>query len=70
MATLAHEGVLLNTVGVDGKPNTMTIGWMTAGIIWGKPIVTVLIRPSRHSFGKAAGVLSNNSPSYCGGAMA
>ncbi|MCX6910821.1 MAG: flavin reductase [Verrucomicrobia bacterium] len=52
MAALAHEGVLLNTVGADGKPNTMTIGWMTAGIIWGKPIVTVLIRPSRYSFGR------------------
>ena len=51
-AALAHEGVLLNTVGADGKPNTMTIGWMTAGIIWGKPILTVLIRPSRHSFGR------------------
>lgn len=32
------------------KPNPMTIGWATLGVIWGKPIMTVLVRPSRHSF--------------------
>lgn len=38
---------------VTGKdePNVMTIGWATAGVIWGKPIMTVLVRPSRHTFG-------------------
>lgn len=32
------------------KPNIMTIGWGTVGIIWGKPIFTVLVRPSRYTF--------------------
>lgn len=33
-----------------GRPNPMTIGWATLGVIWGKPILTVLVRPSRYSF--------------------
>ena len=52
MNALTHEGLLLNSVGVDGKPNTMTIGWLTGGSIWGKPILTVLVRPSRHTFSR------------------
>ena len=31
--------------------NPMTIGWAQFGVIWGKPIVTVLVRKSRHTFG-------------------
>ena len=45
---LKSKGALL-VCGKD-KPNPMTIGWATLGIIWGKPILTVLVRPSRHSF--------------------
>jgi flavin reductase (DIM6/NTAB) family NADH-FMN oxidoreductase RutF len=48
---LTREGLLLCTVGLDATTNVMTIGWMTAGVIWGRTIVTVLVRPSRHSFG-------------------
>lgn len=29
----------------------MTIGWLTAGFIWGKPIMSVMVRPSRYSYG-------------------
>jgi flavin reductase (DIM6/NTAB) family NADH-FMN oxidoreductase RutF len=29
----------------------MTIGWGTIGIIWGKPIFVVLVRPSRYTHG-------------------
>lgn len=32
-----------------GKVNAMTIGWAQAGVIWGQPIMTVLVRPSRHT---------------------
>lgn len=45
---LRGRGALLIT-GVE-KPNPMTIGWATIGVIWGKPVLTVLVRPSRHSF--------------------
>ncbi len=31
--------------------NVMTIGWASFGIIWGKPIMTVAVRPTRHTFG-------------------
>ena len=42
------KGVLLTTK-ADGKVNTMTIGWGTLGIEWGKPICTVFVRQSRHT---------------------
>ena len=40
------KGVLLTTK-ADGKVNTMTIGWGTLGIQWGKPIYTAFVRQSR-----------------------
>ena len=42
------KGVLLTTK-ADGQVNTMTIGWGTLGIEWGKPICTVFVRQSRHT---------------------
>lgn len=42
------KGVLLTTK-AQGKVNTMTIGWGTLGIEWGKPIYTVFVRQSRHT---------------------
>ena len=42
------KGVLLTTK-ADGRPNTMTIGWGTLGIEWGKPIYTVFVRESRYT---------------------
>jgi flavin reductase (DIM6/NTAB) family NADH-FMN oxidoreductase RutF len=50
LSTLADPGLLLVAAGADGKPNTMTIGWGTIGIIWGKPIFAVLVRPSRYTY--------------------
>lgn len=32
----------------DGK-NPMTIGWAQAGVVWGKPVLTVFVRGSRYS---------------------
>ena len=40
------NGVLLTTK-ADGKVNTMTIGWGTIGIQWGKPIFIAFARQSR-----------------------
>lgn len=31
-------------------PNPMTIGWGTLGIIWGKPVFQVYVRPTRYTF--------------------
>ena len=33
----------------QGKFNTMTISWGSLGIIWGRPFVQVLVRPTRHT---------------------
>lgn len=39
----------LLTTKADGKVNTMTIGWGTLGVQWGKPICTVFVRESRYT---------------------
>ena len=48
---MREQGVLLVTQSHEGKPNVMTIGWGMIGIIWGKPIFLVLVRPSRYTYG-------------------
>lgn len=47
---LGRGGLLLASRDSEGKPNAMTIGWGTIGIIWGKPIFVVLVRPSRYTY--------------------
>ncbi len=74
--TLSRQGLLLSTVDPEGKPNVMTIGWGNPGIIWGRPIFVVYVRPSRFTFGnlEATGEFSVNVPPdelhetclYCG----
>jgi flavin reductase (DIM6/NTAB) family NADH-FMN oxidoreductase RutF len=45
---LGGDGALL----VAGDPpNPMTIGWGTVGPIWHRQVMTVLVRPTRHTFG-------------------
>jgi flavin reductase (DIM6/NTAB) family NADH-FMN oxidoreductase RutF len=47
---LQQDGLLLVSMGANGKANVMTIGWGTIGVIWGLPIFVVLVRHSRHTF--------------------
>jgi len=54
LTLLADPGLLLVSQGRDAVPNAMAIGWGTVGIIWGKKIFTVLVRPSRYTFGRLA----------------
>ena len=42
------KGVLLTTK-MDGKVNTMTIGWGHIGIEWGRPIFVAYVRESRYT---------------------
>ena len=44
------EGAFL-TVAARRQTNVMTIGWALAGILWGKPVLMVAVRNSRHTFG-------------------
>lgn len=37
------------TTAHDGKTNTMTIGWGSIGIMWGKPVFTAMVRQSRYT---------------------
>ncbi|MGQ9458171.1 MAG: flavin reductase family protein [Anaerolineae bacterium] len=50
LSLLEDPGLFLVTQGRDGRPNAMTIGWGTVGFIWGRPIFSVLVRPSRYSY--------------------
>lgn len=47
---MSHEGILLASLDLDGKLNPMTIGWGIFGWIWGRPIFTSLVRPSRYTY--------------------
>ncbi|MHC4507126.1 MAG: flavin reductase family protein [Planctomycetota bacterium] len=49
MKALSGSGCLL-VAGAE-RVNPMTIGWAEIGIVWGKPVFTVLVRPSRFTFG-------------------
>jgi len=52
LRALRHAGCLLASQGAEGKPNAMTIGWGTVGIIWGKPVFIVLVRHSRYTWSR------------------
>ncbi len=48
--SLQSGGALLVSNDADGRPNVMTIGWAQLGVIWGRRICTVLVRPSRYTY--------------------
>ena len=50
---LFDEQWLLLTAGDFAQKtfNTMTISWGSLGIIWGRPFVQVVVRPTRHAHG-------------------
>lgn len=49
---MREDGLLLVTLGADGKANVMTVGWGMMGSIWSRPIFVVLVRPSRHTYSR------------------
>lgn len=62
MAQLASPGLLLVVPDQQRPANVMTIGWALFGRVWSRPICTVLVRPSRYTFGliNRAGVFTVN----------
>ncbi len=46
------------------RDNVMTIGWGTIGYMWKKPVLMVMVRPSRYSYGllENAGVFTVSVP--------
>lgn len=45
----ALPGGVLMTTAADGRVNTMTIGWGTMGIEWGKKLFIAYVRESRYT---------------------
>ncbi len=41
---------LLGVVDKDGRKNAMTVSWGTVGRLWNKDVVSVFVRPTRHSY--------------------
>ena len=39
----------LVTAGTTEKVNTMTVSWGGVGIMWGKPVAFIFIRPQRYT---------------------
>lgn len=64
MRQLDGDGLLLAATKPNGESNVMTIGWGTIGVVWGRPVFTVLVRPSRHTHGfvEASGEFTVNVP--------
>lgn len=50
MKAMTSRGLLLGSYDAAGKANLMTIGWGSLGSMWGMPIWSVLVRPSRHTY--------------------
>lgn len=50
MRRLTEDGLLLVSSGAALTPNVMTIGWCAIGIMWGRPVLTIMVRPSRYTY--------------------
>jgi flavin reductase (DIM6/NTAB) family NADH-FMN oxidoreductase RutF len=50
MRVMTSRGLLLTSRSRDGRANSMIIGWGLIGSIWGLPVWTVLVRPSRYTY--------------------
>ncbi|HEY3446403.1 MAG TPA: flavin reductase family protein [Myxococcales bacterium] len=55
--TLDEDWAIL--VGGRDKPNPMTVSWGGFGTLWNRPVVTVYVRPTRHTYG-----LLNSHPEF------
>ena len=45
-----NGGALLTAVKENGEVNTMTVSWGGVGILWGKQVAFVFVRPQRYTF--------------------
>lgn len=63
IAKALDPGILLTTC-AKGKTNTMTIGWGTVGVEWGRPVFIAFVRTHRftHELLEASGEFTVNVP--------
>ena len=47
--SMFHRGMLLTAQAGD-KINTMTVGWGTLGVMWGKDVMISAVRPERYTY--------------------
>lgn len=61
---MADMGLLLGSVGADGRVNLMTIGWGLIGVLWFEPVFMVAVRKTRytHRLLEETGVFTVNVP--------
>lgn len=45
-----HQDWALLTAGRNDRFNAMTVSWGGIGCLWNKPVATVYVRPSRHTY--------------------
>jgi len=50
MWRLREDGLLLVSEGLESAPNVMTIGWCALGVMWARPVMTIMVRPSRYTY--------------------
>jgi flavin reductase (DIM6/NTAB) family NADH-FMN oxidoreductase RutF len=46
---LQNEGILLTSIGRNGRYNAMTIGWGLIGRLWRESVFMIAIRPTRYT---------------------
>ena len=50
LATRIEKGALLTATDKIGRVNTMTVSWGGTGILWGKNVCFVFVRPERYTY--------------------
>lgn len=48
--SLMSDQWMLVTAGTPERCNTLTAGWGGLGVLWGKPVATIYIRPQRYTY--------------------
>jgi flavin reductase (DIM6/NTAB) family NADH-FMN oxidoreductase RutF len=46
---IGHDWALI-TAEKEGRANTMTVAWGGLGVMWGKPVIFVAVRPERYTY--------------------
>ena len=44
------NGWMLITAEHNGRANTMTASWGTLGVLWGRPVISLYVRPQRFTY--------------------
>lgn len=45
-----NRGALLTVQKPSGEVNTMTVSWGQAGVLWGREVCTIYVRPQRYTY--------------------